>query len=69
MNASIEIHSKIIIYLQDLQANLYDSYYLNFTNQISRDLLEELAQAVHQTGSHAKIAKVRGIYYEFLIIF
>lgn len=47
---------------------MYDSYYLNFTSQISRDLLEELAQAVHQTGSHTKIAKVP-VYSLYLVIF
>ncbi len=44
--------------LKDLENNLYESFYLNFTGSISRDLLEELAQRSIQSKSSLKIAKV-----------
>jgi len=43
---------------QDMAAGLYDSYYLNFTSTISRDLLEELAQRSLHSGTSAFVAKV-----------
>jgi hypothetical protein len=49
----------ISLICQDLRNNVYDSYYLNFTSQIGRDALEELAQVAHQTQTHLKIAKVK----------
>lgn len=42
-----------------MKANLYGAYYLNFTSYISRDGLEQLAQAALATHSHLKIAQVR----------
>lgn len=43
---------------KDLQNNLYEAFYLNFTSYISRDGLEQLAQAALATNSHVKIARV-----------
>lgn len=42
----------------DLQANLYESFYLNFTSSIPRTLLEELACNSIQNGASALISKV-----------
>lgn len=44
--------------VQDLQAKLYESYYLNFTSSIPRELLEDLAHHAVESGSSALIAKV-----------
>jgi hypothetical protein len=43
---------------QDLQANLYESYYLNFTSSIPRALLEDLAYNSVQSNASGLIAKV-----------
>ncbi len=44
---------------QDLAKGLYDSYYVNFSTTLSRQLLEELASASLQSGNHAQIQQVR----------
>ena len=43
---------------QDFSENLYSSYYLNFISPISRQKMEDLAQAALQANVHASIKKV-----------
>ncbi|KAJ3120266.1 Vesicle trafficking between the ER and Golgi [Physocladia obscura] len=51
---------------QDLTKNLYESYYLNFTYSISRNLLEELAAAAIATNASVQIAQVYDQYLNFI---
>ena len=44
---------------RDLHSHIYDSYYFNFINPISRPLLEELAKATVDTNSISHVTKVR----------
>lgn len=53
----------IDIICQDCEANLYESWYLNFVSTISRDMLEYLATRLVQAGVAEKVAK---IYEQFL---
>lgn len=43
---------------QDFADGLYSSYYLNFTSPISRQKMEDLAQAALQANCQASIKKV-----------
>ena len=43
---------------QDLESNLYESFYLNFVEPLSRALLEELAAAVAKDGTGELITQV-----------
>ncbi|KAJ1515517.1 Vesicle trafficking between the ER and Golgi [Coelomomyces lativittatus] len=54
--------------LKDIQHNLYDMYYLNFTTPLPRTLLEELAQGVVQSQATNSIAKVYDQYLDFRVL-
>lgn len=53
---------------QDLQANMYDTFYLNFTSSLPRALMEDLAHSSVQSSTSALIAKVRCSCKESLIL-
>jgi hypothetical protein len=44
---------------QDLEKDLYDSFHVNFSSVIPRDLLEMMAQSTLQSGKFGKISQVR----------
>ncbi|KAJ3019713.1 UNVERIFIED_CONTAM: Vesicle trafficking between the ER and Golgi [Siphonaria sp. JEL0065] len=50
----------------DLGKNLYESYYLNFTYTISRNLLEELAAASIAANTSVQIAQVYDQYLNYI---
>ena len=59
-----DFHYLLWIYslcFQDLQNQLYESYYFNFISAISRQKLEDLALAAIQTNSVTQVSKVRGV--------
>lgn len=51
---------------QDLQNQLYESYYFNFISSISRQRLEDLASAAINAQSVAQILKVCDQYLNFI---
>ncbi|KAJ3203486.1 Vesicle trafficking between the ER and Golgi [Entophlyctis luteolus] len=51
---------------EDLAKNLYESYYLNFTNTIPRSLLEDLAAASAASNTTVQIAQVYDQYLNFV---
>lgn len=51
---------------QDLNANLYDAYNLNFISPISRQKLEDLASAALQSNTETQINKVYDQYLNFI---
>lgn len=51
---------------QDLQNQLYESYYFNFISSISRHRLEELASAAIDAQSVAQVLKVCDQYLNFI---
>ncbi|KAJ3074874.1 Vesicle trafficking between the ER and Golgi [Podochytrium sp. JEL0797] len=51
---------------EDLAKNLYESYYLNFTYTISRNLLEELAAAAIAANASVQIAQVYDQYLNYI---
>ncbi|KAL1450814.1 hypothetical protein WDU94_003134, partial [Cyamophila willieti] len=53
---------------QDFQANLYDSFYLNFISAISRQNLEDLATAALQHNCVGNIHKVFDQYLNFICL-
>ncbi|KAI9330430.1 Sec1-like protein [Obelidium mucronatum] len=53
---------------EDLSKNLYESYYLNFTYTISRNLLEELAAASIAANSSVQIAQVYDQYLNYITL-
>lgn len=53
---------------KDLQSNLYESYYLNFTSSVPRALLEDLAYNSVQSGASALIAKVFDQYLNYITL-
>ncbi|CAG8484017.1 9395_t:CDS:2 [Ambispora leptoticha] len=52
---------------EDLSRNLYESYYINFTNSIPRPLLEELAAATISSNTSHLIAQVYDQYLNFIL--
>ncbi|GAB6021737.1 Sec1 domain containing protein 1 [Chamberlinius hualienensis] len=53
---------------QDFQNHLYDSYYLNFASAVSRNRLEELANAAVQANCVQNIHKVFDQYQNFITL-
>lgn len=51
---------------QDFSAGLYSSYYLNFSSPISRQKMEDLAQAAVEAGVQADIKKVYDQFVNFI---
>jgi hypothetical protein len=58
----------IIRICKDLQAGLYESFYLNFTSSIPRALLEDLAYNSVQSGASGLIAKVFDQYLNYVTL-
>lgn len=52
---------------QDLKEDKYSNFYINFTSTLSRDLLENLAQQVSQTGKSDRIKQVYDQYLDFVV--
>ena len=51
----------------DFEKDLYGKYYFHFSSYVSRELLEELAQAAIQFGQTANVSKVNySIHLSFL---
>jgi hypothetical protein len=61
---SVENVSQII---QDLQNDVYDSFYVNFTSTINRELLEDFAKKVSLCGKGGKIKQVYDQYLDFIV--
>lgn len=53
--------------IDDLAADKYDKFYVNFTFSINRELLEDFAKKVSLTGKAAKIKQVYDQYLDFIV--
>eukprot|EP00871_Galdieria_phlegrea_P001513 jgi/Galph1/2362/GphlegSOOS_G29.1 len=53
---------------QDLEAKLYESYYLNFTSSISRSFLEKVAERSVRANVVPQVAKVYDLYTSFIAL-
>ena len=61
-------HENVARICEDLEKGLYDSYYVNFSSVVTRDLLEHLAQSALKTSSYEKIAQVYDQYLNYLCL-
>ncbi|KAG9008863.1 Vesicle trafficking between the ER and Golgi [Tulasnella sp. JGI-2019a] len=52
---------------EDLNNNLYESFYINFTSPLPRAMLEELAALVAKDGTQELITQVLDQYLDFLV--
>ncbi|GEQ71209.1 hypothetical protein JCM33374_g4890 [Metschnikowia sp. JCM 33374] len=57
----------ISLIIQDLQDDKYESFYVNFTSAIKRELLEEFAKKVSLCGMGHKIKQVYDQYLDFIV--
>lgn len=57
----------VSIIIEDLQADKYESFYINFTLSINRELLEEFAKKVSLCGKGSKIKQVYDQYLDFIV--
>lgn len=57
----------VSIIIDDLQADKYESFYINFTLSIDRELLEEFAKKVSLCGKGSKIKQVYDQYLDFIV--
>lgn len=46
--------------------NLYESYYINFSSAVPRQLLEQLAESTIQSGTYSQISQVFDQYLNYL---
>lgn len=53
--------------IEDLQSDKYDSFYINFTLSIARELLEDFAKKVSLCGKGSKIKQVFDQYLDFVV--
>lgn len=53
--------------IDDLNTDKYDSFYINFTSSIDRELLEEFAKKVAISGKASKILQVFDQYLDFIV--
>ncbi|KAJ3035694.1 Vesicle trafficking between the ER and Golgi, partial [Rhizophlyctis rosea] len=53
---------------EDFTKQLYESYYINFSSTVPRQLLEDLAAATIQTGAATQIAQVYDQYLNFVCL-
>ena len=51
--------------VQDFKSNLYDEYFINFDSTISRQMLEDLANASVQTGCFKQVKQIFDQYIHF----
>ncbi|KAI5955013.1 SLY1 [Candida jiufengensis] len=59
--------TNINIILQDIESDKYEYYYINFTSNISRDLLEEFAKKIALSGKSNRIKQVWDQYLDFIV--
>ncbi|KAM9916805.1 hypothetical protein OXX80_013475, partial [Metschnikowia pulcherrima] len=59
--------SNVAQIIADLQTDKYDSFYVNFTSAIPRELLEEFAKKVSLCGAGSKIKQVYDQYLDFIV--
>lgn len=57
----------ILQIIDDLNQDKYDSFYINFTTSINRELLEEFAKKVSVSGKSFKIKQVYDQYLDFIV--
>ncbi|EDK40254.2 hypothetical protein PGUG_04352 [Meyerozyma guilliermondii ATCC 6260] len=57
----------IRVIIDDLAAEKYDKFYINFTFSINRELLEDFAKKVSLTGKASKIKQVYDQYLDFIV--
>ncbi|KAI5970329.1 SLY1 [Candida margitis] len=53
--------------IHDLNDDKYDTYYINFTSHLPRDLLEEFAKQVALSGKASRIKQVWDQYLDFVV--
>ncbi|KAK6891997.1 Protein SLY1 [Candida tropicalis] len=57
----------ILVVIDDLNQDKYDSFYINFTSSINRELLEEFAKKVSISGKSQKIKQVFDQYLDYIV--
>lgn len=57
----------ILYIIEDLNQDRYDSFYINFTSLINRELLEEFAKKVSISGKSQKIKQVFDQYLDYIV--
>lgn len=57
----------ILYIIDDLNQDKYDSFYINFTSSINRELLEDFAKKVSVSGKSFKIKQVYDQYLDFIV--
>lgn len=57
----------ILYIIDDLNTDKYESFYINFTSSINRELLEEFAKKVSVSGKSQKIKQVFDQYLDFIV--
>lgn len=57
----------IALIISDLQSDKYESFHINFTSSIDRELLEEFAKRVLLSGKGLKIKQVFDQYLDFVV--
>ncbi|EGW35779.1 uncharacterized protein SPAPADRAFT_58985, partial [Spathaspora passalidarum NRRL Y-27907] len=57
----------ILLIIDDLVHDKYESFYINFTSSINRELLEEFAKKVSTSGKSTKIKQVYDQYLDFIV--
>ncbi|RCK55676.1 Protein SLY1 [Candida viswanathii] len=57
----------ILSIIEDLNQDKYDSFYINFTSLINRELLEEFAKKVSMSGKSNKIKQVFDQYLDYIV--
>lgn len=57
----------ILTIIEDLNQDKYDSFYINFTSLINRELLEEFAKKVSISGKSYKIKQVFDQYLNYIV--
>ncbi|EEQ44853.1 conserved hypothetical protein [Candida albicans WO-1] len=57
----------VLYIIEDLNQDRYDSFYINFTSSINRELLEEFAKKVSISGKSQKIKQVFDQYLDYIV--
>ncbi|CUM63187.1 uncharacterized protein PRCAT00000756001 [Priceomyces carsonii] len=57
----------ILIIIDDLNNDKYDTFYINFTSAIHRELLEDFAKKVSISGKASKIKQVYDQYLDYIV--
>eukprot|EP00039_Didymoeca_costata_P032128 m.36905 g.36905 ORF g.36905 m.36905 type:complete len:627 (-) comp9201_c1_seq1:78-1958(-) len=53
---------------KDMEKHLYDRYQFNFLSNISRNLLEQLAESAHKAAASTTVQKVYDLYSNFICL-